>query len=96
MYTSWESQLTPEELNVYKELFEIASKSKPNLVTGIEAVQFFAKSGLPNTILSEVIHDKFTVYRLLLIASNANWSISFCFFSRFGKMQTEIILAISH
>jgi hypothetical protein len=52
--TSWESQLTPQEAFAYKQFFKAAAKSQPNLVTGMEAVQFFAKSGLPNTVLSEV------------------------------------------
>jgi hypothetical protein len=51
---TWESTLTPEEVAVYKQCFKAAVLSQPNAVTGMEAVQFFGKSGLPNTTLSEV------------------------------------------
>lgn len=53
MSSSWESKLTPREVNVYKQYFQAAAKSQPNVVSGMEAVQFFAKSGLPNDILSQ-------------------------------------------
>jgi hypothetical protein len=56
MSTSWESKLTPREVSAYKQLFQSARKSQPNKVTGLEAVQFFAKSGLANDILSQVNH----------------------------------------
>ncbi|KAG0838144.1 hypothetical protein G6F19_003299 [Rhizopus arrhizus] len=51
---TWESTLTPEEVAVYKQCFKAAVLSQPNAVTGMEAVQFFGKSGLPNTTLSEI------------------------------------------
>ncbi|KAI8393623.1 uncharacterized protein BYT42DRAFT_13414 [Radiomyces spectabilis] len=51
---SWESQLTPQERHVYAQLFKKASQSKPGIVTGTEAVRFFASSGVPNEILSEI------------------------------------------
>ncbi|KAG1589745.1 hypothetical protein G6F47_010258 [Rhizopus delemar] len=51
---TWESTLTPEEVTVYKQCFKAAVSSQPNAVTGMEAVQFFGKSGLPNTTLSEI------------------------------------------
>lgn len=54
MSTLWETQLRPEEVQAYKQLFQVAAKSQPNVVTGIEAVEFFAKSGLANSVLSEV------------------------------------------
>lgn len=54
MSSSWESRLTPREVNVYKQFFNAAAKSQPNVVSGMEAVQFFAKSGLPNDLLSQV------------------------------------------
>lgn len=53
MSSSWESKLTPREVNVYKQYFQAAAKSQPNVVSGMEAVQFFAKSGLPNDMLSQ-------------------------------------------
>ncbi|KAG1101118.1 hypothetical protein G6F39_003527 [Rhizopus arrhizus] len=51
---TWESTLTPEEVAIYKQCFKAAVLSQPNAVTGMEAVQFFGKSGLPNTTLSEI------------------------------------------
>lgn len=54
MSKAWEVQLGPQEAQAYKQLFHAASKTQPNIVTGQEAVQFFAKSGLNNTLLSEV------------------------------------------
>lgn len=54
MLSSWESKLTPQEVNAYNELFKIASKSQSNSISGGEAVDFFAKSGLSNEILSQV------------------------------------------
>lgn len=53
--TSWESQLSPQETSYYNQLFQTASKSQEGIVTGTEAVRFFASSGVPNQILSEVI-----------------------------------------
>lgn len=54
MSTLCETQLSPQEVDAYKQFFQAAAKSQPNVVTGIEAVQFFAKSGLSNNLLSEV------------------------------------------
>lgn len=51
---SWESQLSPQEVNYYQQLFQSASQSQEGIVTGTEAVRFFASSGVPNEILSEV------------------------------------------
>ncbi|KAI9264833.1 hypothetical protein BY458DRAFT_438102 [Sporodiniella umbellata] len=50
----WESMLTPQETAVYNQLFKAAAKTQPNVIDGMEAVQFFAKSGLPNTVLSQI------------------------------------------
>lgn len=77
----WETQLTPQEVHVYKQLFQVASKTKPNVVTGIEAVQFFAKSGLPNAILSEV-------------SPYSKQTDRYSSFARFGRQQTKKISAI--
>ncbi|KAI7906003.1 uncharacterized protein BX663DRAFT_428252 [Cokeromyces recurvatus] len=52
--SSWESQLTSQEVEYYKQLFKAASKSQEGIVTGSEAVQFFASSGIPNQLLSEI------------------------------------------
>ncbi|OAD73299.1 hypothetical protein PHYBLDRAFT_112639 [Phycomyces blakesleeanus NRRL 1555(-)] len=51
---SWESNLTPQEAPYYAKLFQMTSKSNPGIVTGSEAVQFFATSGVPNQILSNI------------------------------------------
>ncbi|KAI9031588.1 hypothetical protein CLU79DRAFT_802150 [Phycomyces nitens] len=51
---SWESHLTPQEAPYYAKLFQMTSKSNPGIVTGTEAVQFFATSGVPNQILSNI------------------------------------------
>lgn len=50
----WEVYFTPQELSAYNHFFNVASQSKPGIVTGTEAVQFFATSGVPNQILSDV------------------------------------------
>ena len=52
--SSWESYLTPQELNAYNQYFRATSRSQQDVVTGLEAVQFFATSGIPNQILSDV------------------------------------------
>lgn len=52
--SSWESQITPQEAKYFVKLFQQASKSQEGIVTGGEAVRFFATSGVPNEILSEV------------------------------------------
>lgn len=51
---SWDSQLTPQESKYFTQLFKNASKYQEGIVTGGEAVRFFATSGVPNEILSEV------------------------------------------
>ncbi|RCI03792.1 hypothetical protein CU098_008867 [Rhizopus stolonifer] len=50
----WDSQLSPQEAKYYSQLFQYASKSQEGIVTGNEAVQFFATSGVPTQILSEI------------------------------------------
>ncbi|KAG2224226.1 hypothetical protein INT45_000255 [Circinella minor] len=52
--SSWESYLTPQELNAYTQYFRATSRSQQDVVTGLEAVQFFATSGVPNQILSDI------------------------------------------
>ena len=52
--SSWESYLTPQERNAYAQYFRAANRSQSGSVTGPEAVQFFATSGVPTQILSEV------------------------------------------
>lgn len=52
--TNWESQLSPQEARAYGIFFAAANGGKPNVVTGPEAVTFFARSGIPNEILSDV------------------------------------------
>jgi hypothetical protein len=54
MSSSWESQLTPQESKLFFHLFQTVGKSQPGIVTGQEAVMFFATSGVPNPMLSEV------------------------------------------
>ncbi|KAG0738893.1 hypothetical protein G6F62_004705 [Rhizopus arrhizus] len=51
---SWESLLTPQEARLFPQLFQSVSKSQDGIVTGSEAVNFFASSGVPNEILSEI------------------------------------------
>lgn len=51
---SWDSQLTPKEAKYFIQLFQSVSKTQEGIVTGGEAVRFFASSGVPNEILSEV------------------------------------------
>lgn len=52
--SSWESYLTPQEQQFFNQCFRAASRSQTGLVTGPEAVRFFATSGVPNQILSDV------------------------------------------
>lgn len=51
---SWDSQLTPQESKYFLQLFKNVSKYQEGIVTGGEAVRFFATSGVPNEILSEI------------------------------------------
>lgn len=51
---SWDSQLSPQEQKYFVQLFQSVSKTQEGIVTGNEAVRFFATSGVPNEILSEV------------------------------------------
>lgn len=52
--TNWESHLSPQEVRAYGIFFAAANGGKANIVTGQEAVTFFARSGIPNEILSDV------------------------------------------
>ncbi|CEP14105.1 hypothetical protein [Parasitella parasitica] len=52
--SSWKSQLSPKEAEYFDQLFEFVSKQQKDIVTGAEAVRFFATSGVPNQILSEI------------------------------------------
>ncbi|KAI7871129.1 hypothetical protein BDF14DRAFT_1188981 [Spinellus fusiger] len=52
--TAWETLLTPKEIQAYGQLFNSVSTSTPGIITGQEAVRFFATSGVPNEILSEI------------------------------------------
>ncbi|CAG8484671.1 11960_t:CDS:10 [Ambispora gerdemannii] len=45
--------LTPEERNVFGQLFKAADEKGEGLVTGNRAVSFFGKSGLPSTTLAQ-------------------------------------------
>ncbi|KAL9541286.1 hypothetical protein MBANPS3_009203 [Mucor bainieri] len=38
MSSSWESQLTAREVSAYKQFFQAAAKSQPNVVSGMEAI----------------------------------------------------------
>ncbi|KAI8342521.1 hypothetical protein BC941DRAFT_466189 [Chlamydoabsidia padenii] len=51
---AWDRYLNPQETQAYGQLFKLASQSKNGIVTGSEAVQFFASSGVPNEILSDI------------------------------------------
>jgi hypothetical protein len=53
-HSSWKSYLTHNEVQFYNRLFNVAKKSQSDRITGQEAVQFFAKTGLPNHTLSQV------------------------------------------
>ncbi|CAO0793946.1 unnamed protein product [Mucor circinelloides] len=54
MSTAWESQLSSQESKYFTQLFQFVSKQQEGIVTGAEAVRFFATSGVPNQILSEI------------------------------------------
>jgi epidermal growth factor receptor substrate 15 len=46
--------LTPEEVYIYQQLFTYADETKKGLISGQQAVQFFAKSKLPSPVLGEI------------------------------------------
>lgn len=97
MSTLWETQLNSQEVEAYKQFFQAAAKSQPNVVTGIEAVQFFAKSGLSNTLLSEV--SFFYLFFFFLLFKNIqtkNEETYTCIIKRYGKQQMKKISAILH
>ncbi|CAO3592265.1 unnamed protein product [Absidia cylindrospora] len=52
--SAWDRYLNPQETQAYGQLFKLASQTKNGIVTGSEAVQFFASSGVPNAILSDI------------------------------------------
>ncbi|GAN04352.1 hypothetical protein MAM1_0061c03812 [Mucor ambiguus] len=52
--SAWESQLSSQESKYFNQLFQFVSKQQEGIVTGAEAVRFFATSGVPNQILSEI------------------------------------------
>ncbi|KAI9492390.1 hypothetical protein BDB00DRAFT_828801 [Zychaea mexicana] len=54
MSSHWESLLTPQEVHAYAQFFSAANGSKSTVVSGPEAVAFFARSGIPNEILSDI------------------------------------------
>ncbi|KAI8581454.1 hypothetical protein K450DRAFT_233170 [Umbelopsis ramanniana AG] len=49
-----QAKLSPEEQVDYPKLFKIANKSGTGIVSGAEAIEFFAKSGLSPAVLSEI------------------------------------------
>ena len=54
MSSNWDSTLTPQEVQAYGQFFNAANGGKSAVVNGQEAVTFFARSGIPNEILSDV------------------------------------------
>ncbi|KAH8554905.1 hypothetical protein BGW37DRAFT_451581 [Umbelopsis sp. PMI_123] len=50
----YQAQLSAEEQVDYPKLFKIANKSGSGIVSGAEAIEFFAKSGLSPNVLSEI------------------------------------------
>ncbi|KAI8149556.1 hypothetical protein BJV82DRAFT_504872, partial [Fennellomyces sp. T-0311] len=54
MSSNWESLLTPQEIQAYGQFFSAANGGKSNVVSGQDAVTFFARSGIPNEILSDI------------------------------------------
>ncbi|KAI8638865.1 hypothetical protein BD408DRAFT_422384 [Parasitella parasitica] len=52
--STWKSQLSPKESEYFTQLFDFVSKQQKGIVTGAEAVRFFATSGVPTQILSEI------------------------------------------
>ncbi|KAI9255689.1 hypothetical protein BDA99DRAFT_539835 [Phascolomyces articulosus] len=54
MSSNWESKLTPQEVHAYGQFFSAANGGKAAVVNGLEAVTFFARSGIPNEILSDI------------------------------------------
>ncbi|CAG8646248.1 171_t:CDS:2, partial [Acaulospora morrowiae] len=46
--------LTPEEKQVYGQLFKVADVEKKGVIEGQHAVKFFEKSGLPAKTLGEI------------------------------------------
>ncbi|KAI7859767.1 hypothetical protein BDC45DRAFT_587054 [Circinella umbellata] len=54
MSSNWNSTLTPQEVQAYGQFFNAANGGKSAVVNGQEAVTFFARSGIPNEILSDI------------------------------------------
>lgn len=81
----WDRYLNPQETQAYGQLFKLASQSKPGIVTGSEAVQFFASSGVPNEILSDVSKTASSVVGTSLLTDLIH--------GRFGKRLTGIMWA---
>ncbi|ORY90598.1 hypothetical protein BCR43DRAFT_480607 [Syncephalastrum racemosum] len=50
----WEKHLNEQELNVYAQYFQATKSAGSNFITGQDAVRFFARSGIPNEILSDI------------------------------------------
>lgn len=73
---SWESLLTPQETRLYSHLFQTVSKTQEGIVTGAEAVRFFATSGVPTEILSEVLCVE--VYICTLKCSSVHSDLGSC------------------
>ncbi|KAI9244241.1 hypothetical protein BY458DRAFT_447881 [Sporodiniella umbellata] len=92
---TWESFLTPQEKRLYSHLFQLVSKSQDGIVLGTEAVQFFATSGVPNEILSEIWEtaDRDKVGYLLPETFAIALKLIAC--AQHGKEATEPILATS-
>ncbi|KAI9495580.1 hypothetical protein BDB00DRAFT_812531 [Zychaea mexicana] len=93
--SSWESYLTPQEINAYAQYFRAANRSQSGIVTGPEAVQFFATSGVPNQILSDIWEtaDRDNIGHLTAETFAVALKLIAC--AQHGKEVTEPVLATS-
>ena len=64
MSSNWNSTLTPQEVQTYGQFFNAANGGKSAVVNGQEAVTFFARSGIPNEILSDVTTLFILLYKI--------------------------------
>ncbi|KAF7729442.1 hypothetical protein EC973_004422 [Apophysomyces ossiformis] len=91
----WQSYLSPNEVGLYQHLFKLATRSRPEVVTGTEAVQFFASSGIPNAILSEIweVADRDNLGYLTL--ENFSVALKLIACAQHGKEVSDPILSTS-
>lgn len=64
--TAGDSFLTTEERHVYAQLYKAADPENKGVITGSEAVAFFAKSNVPPNVLADVCRALCAAWRLFI------------------------------